>query len=115
VTGRGQSLFRQGLTLAAGLLTAVWFFWGSPSARAQTDPGDIPVLPVARPNPYDRGTCYQWKGCLGESIGSMPVDRPEFCGPIGGKSWKDFDGKCHNLPQGPLKTEPPPWGGKNTS
>jgi hypothetical protein len=67
----------------------------------------VPTIPVARPNPYDRGNCYQWKRCLGESLGSMPVERPEFCGPLGGKSWKDFDGRCLDLEEGPRSTEPP--------
>jgi hypothetical protein len=65
------------------------------------------LWPVARPNPYDRGTCFQWKGCTGESIGAMPVDDPQFCGPLGGKSWKDFDGRCLDLKEGPRSSEPP--------
>jgi hypothetical protein len=66
------------------------------------------IIPIARPNPYDRGNCFQWKGCKGESIGSMPVELPEFCGPLGGKSWKDTAGKCRDLPEGPRATEPLP-------
>ncbi|MDR1872577.1 MAG: hypothetical protein LBS60_11775 [Deltaproteobacteria bacterium] len=69
-------------------------------------PGEGQIIPCARPNPYDRGNCFQWKGCKGESIGSMPVDSPEFCGPLGGKSWKAFDGRCLDLKDGPRSSEP---------
>ncbi|MDR2141063.1 MAG: hypothetical protein LBR11_04620, partial [Deltaproteobacteria bacterium] len=71
------------LTLGLALGSLVW----SPKLQAQSW-GHPKIIPIARPNPQDRGNCYQWKGCKGESIGAMPVDNPEFCGPLGGKSWK---------------------------
>jgi hypothetical protein len=37
----------------------------------------------------------------------MPVEDPAFCGPLGGKSWKDFNGRCHNLREGPYSADPP--------
>jgi hypothetical protein len=37
----------------------------------------------------------------------MPVDDPQFCGPLGGKSWKDFDGRCLDLKEGPRSADPP--------
>jgi hypothetical protein len=89
-----------------GLIWALVFLAISASVRAEMSP-PAETVPIARPNPYDRGTCFQWKGCKGESIGAMPVDRPEFCGPLGGKSWKNFDGKCVDLPEGPRASEPP--------
>ncbi|MDR0549969.1 MAG: hypothetical protein LBI10_11260 [Deltaproteobacteria bacterium] len=82
---------------------------GSPLNLAAESPRPK-IIPVARPNPYDRGTCYQWKGCRGESIGAMPVDDPKFCGPLGGKSWRDFDGRCLDLNEGPRSAEPPEEG-----
>ncbi|MDR1658550.1 MAG: hypothetical protein LBT47_13565 [Deltaproteobacteria bacterium] len=60
------------------------------------------VLVAARPNPYNRGNCYQWKKCLGETIGNMWVPTPGYCGPLGGKSWKGEDGACIDL-------LPTPW------
>ncbi|MDR1040947.1 MAG: hypothetical protein LBR80_12455 [Deltaproteobacteria bacterium] len=64
------------------------------------------VVPAARPNPYNLGNCYQWKNCLGESIGNMPIDSPEFCKPIGGKSWMNPQGRCFNFPDGPQPLNP---------
>jgi hypothetical protein len=66
-----------------------------------------PVLaPAARPNPYNLGNCFQYKNCLGESIGNMPIDRPEFCKPIGGKSWMNPQGRCFNFTDGPQPLNP---------
>ncbi|MDR2366661.1 MAG: hypothetical protein LBF58_00905 [Deltaproteobacteria bacterium] len=64
------------------------------------------VLVAARPNPYNRGNCFQWKKCLGETIGNMWVDAPEFCGPLGGKSWKGRDGVCRDLMEAPWEIDP---------
>lgn len=69
-------------------------------------PGDPLVLMAARPNPYNRGNCFQWKKCLGETIGNMWVDAPEFCGPLGGKSWKGLDGACVDLLETPWSVDP---------
>ncbi|MDR2386684.1 MAG: hypothetical protein LBE80_03745, partial [Deltaproteobacteria bacterium] len=66
-------------------------------AKGENFDSDYQVLMAARPNPYNRGNCFQWKKCLGETIGNMWVDTPEFCGPLGGKSWKGRDGKCLDL------------------
>jgi hypothetical protein len=67
-------------------------------------PGDL--IPVARPNPYNIGNCFQYKNCLGESIGNMWFYNPDFCKPAGGKSWKNNLGRCFNLPDGPQPIEP---------
>jgi hypothetical protein len=64
------------------------------------------TLMAARPNPYNRGNCFQWKRCLGETIGNMWVDSPEFCGPLGGKSWKGQDGQCVDLLETPWSVDP---------
>ncbi|MDR1576945.1 MAG: hypothetical protein LBT86_01770 [Deltaproteobacteria bacterium] len=93
--------------LFASALAALLALGPEPSHAQYWSTGPPPTLPIARPNPYDRGNCYQWKRCLGESIGSMPVERPEFCGPLGGKSWKDFDGRCLDLKEGPHSADPP--------
>jgi hypothetical protein len=67
-------------------------------------PGDL--VPAARPNPYNIGNCFQYKGCLGESIGNMWFWDPAFCKPVGGKSWKNAEGKCFDLPDGPQPVNP---------
>ena len=55
-----------------------------------------------KPRPYDRGNCFHWQGCRGESIGAMWIHAPDFCAALGGRSWMDREaGRCHNLPPGP--------------
>jgi hypothetical protein len=61
---------------------------------------------IARFNPYNIGNCYQYKNCLGESIGNMWFYNPDFCKPAGGKSWKNNLGRCFNLPDGPQPINP---------
>ncbi|MDR2352392.1 MAG: hypothetical protein LBF22_04380 [Deltaproteobacteria bacterium] len=73
--------------------------------------GDYPATQpnlqfAARPNPLNIGNCYQYKNCLGESIGNMWFHSPEFCKPNGGKSWKNREGRCFNLPDGPQPLNP---------
>jgi hypothetical protein len=52
--------------------------------------------------PYDRGNCFHWQGCKGESIGAMWVHAPEFCAAMGGRSWIDEStGLCYNITPGP--------------
>jgi hypothetical protein len=78
------------------LFLAAWLgSWPAPLA-----PGEV-LLFVQR-KPYDRGNCFQWQGCRGDSIGNMWVHAPEFCKALGGRSWLDEDtGRCHNLRPGP--------------
>jgi hypothetical protein len=64
------------------------------------------LFPVARPNPYNIGNCFQYKNCLGESIGNMWFWDPSFCKPAGGKSWKNEEGKCFNFPDGQQPLNP---------
>jgi hypothetical protein len=64
------------------------------------------ILLAARPNPYNRGNCFQWKKCLGETIGNMWVATAGYCGPLGGKSWKDQQGRCIDLADPPWSTDP---------
>ena len=53
--------------------------------------------------PYDRGNCFHWPGCRGESIGAMWVHAPEFCAALGGRSWLDEStGRCYDLRPGAL-------------
>jgi hypothetical protein len=68
--------------------------------------GGRAIAPAARPDPRNLGNCYQYKNCLGESIGNMPISNPEFCKPLGGKSWMGPQGKCVNFPDGPQPLEP---------
>ncbi|MDR2349058.1 MAG: hypothetical protein LBF41_00330 [Deltaproteobacteria bacterium] len=67
---------------------------------------DIGFAPAARPNPYNIGNCYQYKNCLGESIGNMWFDNPVYCKPVGGKSWMNNRGKCFNFPDGNFPLSP---------
>ncbi|MDR0356207.1 MAG: hypothetical protein LBJ64_10825 [Deltaproteobacteria bacterium] len=104
------------LRLAAGLLPIASetdfcrlqeeevFFSANGAVHLRQTDGEI--LLAARPNPYNRGNCFQWKRCLGESIGNMWVDSPDFCGPLGGKSWKGRDGKCLDLMDVPWEDDP---------
>ncbi|MDR3205082.1 MAG: hypothetical protein LBV23_10145 [Deltaproteobacteria bacterium] len=95
-------IFVGSLLVLMGLVVA-----GDCSIEAQTDRS---LLLAARPNPYNRGNCYQWKNCLGESLGNMLVETPEFCGPLGGKSWKSEEGECVNLLETPWGIAPEPAG-----
>jgi hypothetical protein len=70
------------------------------------DASGAEILMAARPNPYNRGNCFQWKQCLGETIGNMWVDSPDYCGPLGGKSWKGQDGVCIDLMETPWGIDP---------
>jgi len=68
-------------------------------------PGPAPdgggILLVKR-KPYDRGNCFQWQGCRGDSIGNMWIHAPDFCAALGGRSWLNEEtGRCHNLKPGP--------------
>jgi hypothetical protein len=67
---------------------------------------DNEIYLAARPNPFNRGNCFQWKKCLGETIGNMWIASPEFCGPLGGKSWKGQDGQCIDLLDVPWSSDP---------
>jgi hypothetical protein len=64
------------------------------------------ALLAARPNPQNRGNCFQWKRCRGETIGNMWIGDPGFCGPLGGKSWKAPDGRCLDLLEAPWSVDP---------
>ena len=76
-------------TPAFGLLQAQVQRWPGPYDRD-------------KPRPYDRGNCFHWQGCRGESIGAMWIHAPDFCAALGGRSWMDREtGRCHNLPPGP--------------
>ncbi|MDR1080137.1 MAG: hypothetical protein LBQ79_04065 [Deltaproteobacteria bacterium] len=68
--------------------------------------GGPEVVPAVRPDPRNRGNCYQYKKCLGDSIGNMPMDSPYFCKPVGGKSWKNPEGRCFDFPDGPQPLNP---------
>ncbi len=91
--------------LAVFLLLSVW---AAAAGRAQPPSSSVdhPLL-VAQKRPHDRGNCFQWKGCRGDSLGQMWVHAPEFCAILGGRSWMDQNGRCHNLPDGPRATEAP--------
>ncbi|MDR2613379.1 MAG: hypothetical protein LBG06_11400 [Deltaproteobacteria bacterium] len=80
----------------------------APPARPLPPPraGGPGIAPAARPNPYNLGNCYQYKDCLGESIGNMPIADPEYCKPLGGKSWRNPEGRCFNFPDGPQPMNP---------
>lgn len=90
------------LLLAAALIP--------PAAAAAPDlddsrpQADILLLAQQRKQ-YDRGNCYQWKLCRGDSIGNAWVGDPCFCSIQGGRSWMDTRGKCHDLIDGPFGTE----------
>ncbi|MDR2459702.1 MAG: hypothetical protein LBE38_02805 [Deltaproteobacteria bacterium] len=68
---------------------------------------------AARPNPYNIGNCYQYKNCLGESIGNMWIADPKFCKPLGGKSWMNAQGRCLNFPDGPQPINPQDFAAKS--
>lgn len=73
----------------------------SPSAEEGT------VWLMAQRKPHDLGNCFSVKGCLGDSIGMMWVDFPDFCKSMGGRSWMDQYGKCYDLPEGPNNIQGP--------
>jgi hypothetical protein len=92
--------------ILCALLLAWAVRFGASTALAQQAAdqviADKVILLAARPNPYNRGNCFQWKRCLGETIGNMWIEDPQYCAPLGGKSWKSEEGKCINLME-------PPW------
>ena len=73
------------------------------AASAENGPGPAAetLLLLAQRKPHDRGNCFQWKGCRGDSIGMLWVHAADYCKTMGGKSWMDVDGQCYNLPDGP--------------
>jgi len=59
------------------------------------------ALLFAQRKPYDRGNCFHWQGCRGESLGAMWIHAPDFCAALGGRSWLDEEtGRCHDIPPG---------------
>ena len=72
-----------------------------PAGRGWPETAEAPeagFLCVQR-KPYDRGNCFHWPDCRGESLGAMWVHAPEFCAAMGGRSWLDEEtGRCHDLP-----------------
>jgi len=79
-----------------GLVLAVWLgVWPGPLLMDG-------ALQLVQRKPYDRGNCFHWPGCKGESIGAMWIHAPDFCAALGGRSWLDEEtGRCHNLPPVP--------------
>jgi hypothetical protein len=76
------------------LILSVWL--------ALVFPAESTGFLYAQRKPYDRGNCFHWQGCRGESIGAMWIHAPEFCAALGGRSWLDEStGRCYNLPPGP--------------
>ena len=75
---------------------------------AVSEASAAPSVQLAQLKPHELGNCFQWKGCRGDSIGMQWVHAPEFCGAMAGKSWMDPTGKCHDLPEGPWRTQSPP-------
>jgi hypothetical protein len=93
------------LFLAIFLLLSLWPAGGGGLAQPAARPSA--PLPMAQRKSYDLGNCFQWKTCKGDSIGMLWVHAPEFCATMGGKGWMDEGGRCHSLPEGPIRTEPP--------
>jgi hypothetical protein len=84
--------------------------WPGPAygqeAGAREEAGGPPPL-MAQTKPRERGNCFQWPGCRGDSIGAMWVTDPDICKSLGGKSWMAPDRKCYNLPGGPHNIQGP--------
>jgi len=82
------------------LVLAVWLAaWPGPAPEG----GDLLFVQQRKVQrkPYDRGNCYQWQGCKGDSIGNMWIHAPNFCAALGGRSWyNDETGRCRNIPPG---------------
>lgn len=62
---------------------------------------------MAQVKPQERGNCFQWPNCRGDSIGAAWIDDPDACKIMGGKSWMAPDRKCYNLPGGPHHIQGP--------
>ncbi|MDR1045420.1 MAG: hypothetical protein LBP33_09940 [Candidatus Adiutrix sp.] len=87
-------LFWAALILAAG--SAAGLDPGRPaSARAEEPRSSV------WPRPYDRGNCFHWPGCRGDSLGNTLIDSPARCATLGGRSWLGGDGRCYSFPGGP--------------
>lgn len=81
-------------------------------AEVELSGGGLALGPSARfelvqLKPHERGNCFQWPNCRGDSIGAMWVDDPDICKALGGKSWMAPDRKCYNLPGGPHHIQGP--------
>ncbi|MDR1546181.1 MAG: hypothetical protein LBU12_05625 [Deltaproteobacteria bacterium] len=83
-------------------LASVWPSATMASAGAETAEE---ILTAARENPRNIGNCYHFKNCLGETIGNTWIEDPKFCGPLGGQSWRNADGRCFNLRERPYSDE----------
>lgn len=92
------------------LLLAVWPGLVSAEAmRGRAEAGSEPpgIYTMAQMKPRERGNCFQWPNCRGDSIGAMWVSDPDICKSLGGKSWMAPDRKCYNLPGGPHNIQGP--------
>jgi len=56
---------------------------------------------LAQIQAHERGNCFHWVGCRGDSLGATLVDSPARCATLGGKSWVDADYNCYSFPGGP--------------
>ncbi|MDR1921591.1 MAG: hypothetical protein LBS31_07615, partial [Candidatus Adiutrix sp.] len=93
------------LGLAVWLAAAPAPTWGPRLEETMVTTSSGPT--AARRKPYDRGNCFQAQGCRGDSIGAMWIQAPDFCKAMGGKSWLDQNGRCHDLPAGLLTDQRP--------
>lgn len=76
-------------------------------SRAEAWPEQPEISIMAQMKPRERGNCFQWTNCRGDSIGAMWVSDPDICKSLGGKSWMAPDRKCYNLPGGPHNIQGP--------
>lgn len=79
------------------LATVIWLWTTTPF---YTEPPNSNTPTLVQRKPHDRGNCFHWTGCRGDSIGATWIQTPDLCKALGGKSWLDNQLKCHNLPPG---------------
>ncbi len=60
----------------------------------------------AQLKPHEKGNCFHWQRCRGDSIGNTIIESAYYCATIGGKSWMREDGLCVSFPGGPQAYDP---------
>ncbi|MDL2226962.1 hypothetical protein LJB86_04830 [Deltaproteobacteria bacterium OttesenSCG-928-M10] len=61
---------------------------------------------VAQLKPKEKGNCFHWNRCRGDSIGNTIIGSAYYCATLGGKSWMREDGLCVSFPGGPQAYNP---------
>ena len=68
--------------------------------------GISPPMLMAQLKPKEKGNCFIWNRCRGDSVGNAIIESAASCATLGGKSWMREDGLCVSFPGGPQAYNP---------